>query len=270
MSKLAAVIILPFLISACHRNIHLYLEPGRNACINPDSTEVVFYMFSQVYRPAKGFSAFPDGGLPEVLYRNITLYRLNINTRKLDRIFDFGPLNPNRDRWSTLAFYRGDSVAFKLTPVTGWETELRYPLRGIDSTIRNKYSNWFIYSIQTEEIRQVENAEISKIQCPELSCRELVSLTGKIPVLEWGINLDDIYPQSQRKRINGLVELEGNQLYRDAVVELLSGDLTGKDIDRIIMDLNRFTDRKKGYSRARLLEFRDATIRKLESIRKKN
>jgi hypothetical protein len=268
MRNLKTIILLPILLSGCYGDINIYLEPGRNISINADSSEVVFYMFSQVYRPAKGLLAFPDGGKPHVLYKNIALYQFNTKTKGLKQIFDFGSLIPYRDNWSTLACPVYDSIVFKLTPVWGWENELKYPSRGIDSTIYNNYKDWFIYYIHSEKIRRTEEIDISILPKSEFPYHKLTGIISHIPMMEWGINLDAVYPQSKRKRINELVELKGNQLYRNAIIELLADDLINKDIDRIIGDMNRYVDSKKGYSRAKLLNTRDTTIERLESIRK--
>jgi hypothetical protein len=270
MLKLKTAILLPIFLAGCYGDPHIYLETGRNISINADSTRVLFYMFSLVNRPARGLLAFPDGGIPRVLYKNITLYQFIINTKELKPVFDFGPLKSYRDNWSTSACFLGDSIVFKLTPTLGWETELKYPSRGIDSTIYNKYKDWFIYNIYSEEIRRAEEIDISSLPKPEFNNLELIDLTGHIPTLKWGINLDALYPKSKREKKNELVELKGNQLYRNTIIELLADDLTNRDIDRIIAGINRFVDSRTGYSRIKLLSMRDITIKKLESIRKNN
>ena len=263
-------ILLPILFSGCYKGSYISLEPGRNASCNIDSSEVVFYMFSQVYRPANGLNALPDGGKPKVLYKNISLYRFNSNTKVLKKIFDFGPLNPYRDNWSTIACCINDSIVFRLAPSLGWEYELKYPSRGIDSTIFRNYQDWFIYNIHSEQIRRYEKLDKVVIPKREISNKEIVRLTSHISMLEWGINLDVVYPQSRRKRISELIELKNNQLYRNAIIELIANDLTCNDIDKIISEMNQFVDSKRGYSRAKLLIERDSTIQKLESVRKNN
>ena len=129
------------LLSGCYGDINMISNVGRNAVCNADTSEIVFYKFIQVFRPAKGLWALPDGGKSKVLYKNISLYHFNVKHGELLRVYDFGSLRGHRHSWKTKAYISDSSIVFRITPTIGWDTELRYPKRGIDSSIYNYYNN---------------------------------------------------------------------------------------------------------------------------------
>jgi len=85
-------IVLCVTLSGCYGDIYITSQFPESGLYNTDSSEVFFYHFDQVARPAKGIAAFPDGGTSKILFKNLSLYQYYVKSRTIKTVFNFGQL----------------------------------------------------------------------------------------------------------------------------------------------------------------------------------
>ena len=110
--------------ASCYKDYVNFSIDYNAATYNADSTELAFFRFVQISQPAKGITAFPDGGRPKVLYKDISLLHYKIGDDQLYNIFNFGSLPYNKTRWENQASFENDYIAFSIRPLGGWDKEI--------------------------------------------------------------------------------------------------------------------------------------------------
>ncbi|MBU1356039.1 MAG: hypothetical protein KJ620_05685 [Candidatus Edwardsbacteria bacterium] len=216
---------------------HLTLELAGPAAADAAGKRVLFFAFVQVHRPAKGLAAFPDGGRPKVLYKNVSLYQMDIADGALKRLYDFGPLPLARSAWNCRAFYEGDSVRFNLEPVSGWQQNLKW--KRVDTASYQKYHTWFVIDPATGLASPTEPAGNAPKVGPGFPLSRIKQLAENIAWRQWGIELDSICPAGKKERIGQLTGLKGNQNYRDALVEQFYGRLEKNGARKIVSKIRK-------------------------------
>ena len=255
------------ILSGCYGDINLTSEFNGGGVYDPDSINVFYFHSAEAYRPARGITAFPDGGISKVLFKNVSLYQYNILKKSLVTILDYGPLPYSAGRWKFNLMIRNDSVAFMIEPVSGWTNELKW---GMDSIIYLKYRFWFIYDIRSGELSTTESVIELPADLRSLPVSELRIITKEFTYKERAIDMDVIAPANKRKRIRELSRLKGNQSYRDALIETLADDLTDAEINRIISGINDYMNSLDSYHRLLKEESANKTIKGLEKIKAGN
>lgn len=254
------------LLSGCYGGIQISSDIGWGANYNADSSQVVFYKFHHVFRHPKGLLRFPDGGISKSLYRNISLFTYSFEDSSLNRIYDFGSLYGNRSRWETTAFFINNDVIFNLSPLHVLPKEENDSSMTPIPMAENSLNRWFLYKSAQDAVVEIEPITIDSSAYRKASLSLIGRETEHNSLLEWGLNFDEIYPQSKRKRLAEIVTFENSRAYTLAIIELMANDLTSKDVDQLIKRINRYVDSKEGYERSRLLHTRDVVIGKLESL----
>jgi len=110
-------------MSGCYKDyINLTIDYD-SAVYNKDSTEIAFIRFVRISQAAKGMTAFPDGGKPKVLFKDVSLFKYEIGNDDVAKIFSFGSLPYNKTRWQSHISFQGNNIAFSIIPLGGWENK---------------------------------------------------------------------------------------------------------------------------------------------------
>jgi hypothetical protein len=260
---LLATLLLAVTLSGCYGEINITSQFPESGLYNNDSSEVFFYHFDQVARSAKGIAAFPDGGTPKILFKNLSLHQYYVKSRTIETVFDFGQLPYYHSRWKYLIFLNHNSLIFKISPNLGWQKEMEW---GLDSSLFSKYKNWFVFNIESGEISTIDSFKQEGFNNFEISFTQLKNQTDNLNYLDWGVDIDKICPISKNKKIKTLVKLQGNQKYRNAIIESLDHKINDKDVDKIINDINNNLDGLSSYEKLRKETFAAETISKLQKL----
>ncbi len=215
----------------------LTLEFAGPAAADAAGQRVLFFAFLQVHRPAKGLAAFPDGGRPKILYKNVSLYQMDLPEGTLKKLYDFGPLPLAKAAWNCRAFYEGDSVRFNLEPVSGWQQNLKW--KRVDTDLYEKYRSWFVIDPATGLASPTDPPGNAPKGGPGFPLSRIKQLGENIAWRQWGIELDSICPAGKKERIGHLTGLKGNQNYRDALIEQLYGRLEKNEARKIISTIRK-------------------------------
>ncbi len=253
------------LLSGCYGGIQVHSDIGWGANYNADSSQVVFYKFHKVFRHPKGLLRFPDGGISKTLYENISLYMYIFSSDSLIHIYDFGSLNANRSVWETTAFFVNNDVVFNLSPFR-LSSDKSIQVQQSDSASTSVSQKWFIYHASENRVTEIEPVEIDSTAIIKASLSFIRRQTEHIPLLEWGLNFNEILPQTKRQRLAEIENLENSRAYTLAIIELIGNDLSSQEISRMIRRINRYVDSKDNYDRMKILATRDTIVAKLKSL----
>ena len=91
-------------------------------------------------------------------------------------------------------------------------------------------------------------------------------LTTELKYSDWGIIIGESAKTGKRQMIKDISELRGNQAYRNALIEELSGEITRQEKNKIISDINRFLNSLDDYERLLKKDAAENTINSLESV----
>lgn len=259
------IIIIAVTLSGCYGGIQVHSDIGWGANYNADSSKVVFYKFHKVFRHPKGLLRFPDGGISKTLYENISLYLYTYNSDSLIKVYDFGLRNANRSVWKTTAFFVNNDVVFNLSTINFSDDESS-DVQPTDSVRTSISHRWFHYRTADSKVIEIEPIEKDTTANSKASLSLIRKETEHISLLKWGLNFDEIYPQTKRQRLAEIETLDNSIAYTLAIIELMANDLTEKEIDRLVKRINRFVDSKDGYERTSLMSKRNLIVSELKSL----
>jgi len=173
-------------------NIFVEFTPG---VYNQSKTEIAFYQFLSAGKPPKGISHFPDGGTHDLLFKEVTLYRYNIETERLNRVFQFGNLPSNAGFWREKISWQKNSIAFSIMPNSTWEWIIGQSTNSRFIPFHEKYSGIFIYNIEEKFAKRIAKDGFE----PALSIKEdqvAYLISDSISTVLWQINLSSGTNQS--------------------------------------------------------------------------
>jgi hypothetical protein len=167
--------------------------------------------------------------------------------------------------WKTTAFFVNNDVVFNLSSVnySNADNDDAQPTDSVRTGIGHR---WFRYHSADSKVAEIEPIEKDTTTNSSASLSLIRRETEHISLLEWGLNFDEIHPQTKRQRLAEIETLDNSIAYTLAIIELMANDLTEKDIVRLVKRVNRYVDSKDGYERTSLLSKRDIIIAKLESL----
>lgn len=255
--------ILPVLFvsfSGCYGDINVKCDFQAPGNYDNDSSNLYFFHSSEVYRPPKGISAFPDGGRPKMLFKKVTFNRYNPEQRLLETIFDYGSLPLSSGRWKFHLLVRNDTVTFMIEPVSGWANELKW---GLDSCWYSKFRYLCTYETTNGTIKLSESAGNEFISVPSVPISVMKGLTEDLKYSDWGLIRAEIFYSGKRKIVKDLTKLKGNQEYRNAAVEILRSELTKEEKSDIIKGIRNYLDGLGDYERQQKKELAERTIERL-------
>lgn len=225
---------------------------------NNDHTHVVFVASRQAFRKAKGLSAFPDGGRPKYLVNDVALYLFDPGQKKLTRLVDFNDLaGVMRNRWRADLSFNDSLIYYRIVPHTDWE----FYSKNVDSqtetshieALKNKYSRIYAVNPITKILLESDAVTFTKAY-EEVKANDTADLTelnkkvSHIPVIQWGLRLQDIYPKSDTHYIDTVIygSKGGSSLTKRAIIEQIVSQKSVKEIREIIQRMDNYKNRLEG------------------------
>jgi hypothetical protein len=148
-------ILLPlFLFTSCYENYLIITSDFSSPVITADSNKIFFFHYLEASQPPKGISRFPDGGTHYSIYRNVSLYRYDINKKQLTKIQDFGNL-PFHQKIDHIALQKNHLV-FSLSPLMGWHWIKKYYSDSTYQHIFERYTGFYQYNIAQEKLTRFQ------------------------------------------------------------------------------------------------------------------
>lgn len=249
MKKTLFILMGAMLISliSCHSN-YVHLKYEINKYSDPvykqnDSSKIAFISTQEAYRKAVGISAFPDGGHPKFIYNKTGLYIIDKKTKELNHLMEIS---------STPYLFTNTKLAF-IDDFVYYNCEID-TAKSIDSTrvlsIRKKYVKCFSINVNTQKINQIDTAEFNalynnnKFEC---SLSILAKELKKIPLVELGLVIQDIYPKSDKAYIDELIYAKSSgSVSTRAIIEQIISKLDKQEIKAILDEMDEYKNSFEG------------------------
>jgi hypothetical protein len=249
-------------LTSCHSD-YLHIDYSvHNGAVSSisDSNSIAFVVSKLAYLPAEGISRFPDGGTPDYLIEDVSLYVFNQSTHHLRQIVNFNDLvdviGPSAGRWKSQLIFEDSLVYYKISPTLKWDFIASWKNNSRDSTqllkIKNKYSHCYSIDLRTNKIEKANedtfNSRFEKFKSKQkISLSELNKLLNNIPLSDWGLSVQKILPKTEEDYINETIYLKNDsKVTRRAVVEQIISKLSEKEIKSILQKMDEHKNSLEG------------------------
>jgi hypothetical protein len=242
------------LLTSCYSNyVHLksdveYWHP------NPvyqyaDSNKIAFVSTQGAYLRATGISAFPDGGQVKYIFKKTGLYVFDIKNNQLTQLKDLTDSNElpyyvkNR---SELLFIDNLVYFYSKVQILNVEDAKDHSL------LKQKHEKCYSINISTKETNLVDTAKFNSLH--RKYYKKGVDLSGlkKLPLAEFGLVIQDIYPKSDEDYIEETIYLTSDgQTTRRAVIEQIISKLDKKKIKLLLKKMDDHSKGLEGYEKSK-------------------
>ncbi|HOF16237.1 MAG TPA: hypothetical protein PLF32_06225 [Bacteroidales bacterium] len=233
-----------FSFTSCYSDyLTIDYEVHWGAVWNHNHTKAAFVASKRAYRPAKGIAAFPDGGTPRYLVEDVGLYVFDYENKSLEELITFNDLanyiGTYRSRWSVTLALSDSMVYYLLSPVSvDWEASLK-----------EKYEQPRAFNIYTKTDATVDSTVFDNLLIKSEKC-DLTSLNkelAKIPLADWGLKPQEIYPKSDKKYIKETIYLlNPSSKTRRAVVEQIIAKQSKAEIELLLKKMDDYKNSLEG------------------------
>jgi hypothetical protein len=242
------------LLNSCHSDyLNLSIDFGRQFAWKNDNSGFVFLAISSLYRRPEGIATFPDGGRVKYEYYNAVLYDYNITENKINRVVDFKDLltlykkaqllNTQLVFTDSLLYYRL-SKPYDIDIISTLKRSQTHEDSLKVFALVEKASKAYAYNINTNEITEVDSATFNSVMRQKKVDKNLRQLAleylSKLSYADFGIILQDIYPQSKETYMKYIVYMEGNTQTRNAIFEQIIPGFTKKEIGGMLKDMDTY------------------------------
>jgi len=178
-----------------------------------------------------------------IYYDKVFLYAFDIPMERLTRLADLKPTSSYKGRGSVKnARWANKDTKIYVTYHTGWDTGAK------------KYINdVFSFDIKTNSVNELKDDDKEKILTvvfPKGKTNNLISMTevmyyaGYMPNEVWHLPSPVEYStMNSREKERVIVEQLGDMAFREAVFRTISGSITGKEADRIILSMRDWNEK---------------------------
>ncbi|MGI6341993.1 MAG: hypothetical protein ACOXZ9_03310 [Bacteroidales bacterium] len=231
------ILSMAFLLTSCYSDyLTIDYQLHHGAVWNDNQTKVAFVASKIAYRSAKGIAAFPDGGKPLYLVADVGLYVFDCEKKLLEELISFNDLTsslgPWRAKWSVTLALTDTMVYYLLSPVSvSW-----------NASLEEKYGQPRAFHIYTETDTTVDYTTFNNLLLEMEKCdlTSLGRLVSEVPLADWGLKLQEIYPKSDRAYINETIYLYSTRLNRRAVIEQIIAKKSKAEIKSILKEMDDY------------------------------
>ncbi len=268
------------LLSSCRYSEYLTIDYTvfANPHSNQEGTKIAFIASKEAYRKPEGISRFPDGGIPKYLIEDVSAYIYDTKKKSIKKIASFSDLadliGPSRSNWKTRTVLNDSVFYYYIEPVSDWKfyknqlPEKQEEIRKLE----NKYRKFSLVNIYTGELRVVDSSEFYQIynqlhQPTKISLTELNKKLKKVPLSQWGLNVQEIHPKSEGEYIKETIYLKNDcQMTRRAVIEQIISKLSVKQIRALMDKMEKYKNQLEGLKKQEYEIYSKETYQMLEDM----
>ncbi len=270
-----------FLFTSCHSgylSIGYQVYPG--AVWDNKHTKVAFIASKTAYRSAKGISRFPDGGIPRYLLSDVGLYVFDYENKILDELISFnelaGWLGPYSSKWDVKLVLTDTMVYYLLAPVPDWNWQIGQARTPENSqhiaSLKERYKQAHAFDVHTRNDNIIDSTVFNNLFAGSkdvYSC-DLTLLNkqlAEIPLTDWGLKLDEIYPKSDRKYIEETIYLRNpSSQTRRAVIEQIIAKLSKAEIELLLEKMDAYKERLEGLKKTEYEIYSKDTYEQIKAL----
>jgi hypothetical protein len=225
----------------------------------PSGDKFAFARGYKIYKAPVGLSRFPDGGRSKSLHESISFYVYDIKSGTIQMIdhFDDAKNSTARILWNITINWEGDIITYSLVNRV-WDRDQKKH-RVIDK-------GHFSFDVTRNEkipLSGKEKKEKAKIRPGRkkrgrmsLSARDIKNYTRNVAVEGWGIDPLNYSKLSTGEYIEDLMALEGDQEYRNAVIERLGKELKTDEIKKLLEEFRKEMDKLRRSDNYKYLKYK--------------
>ena len=270
-----------FLFTSCHSgylSIGYQVYPG--AVWDNKHTKVAFIASKTAYRSAKGITRFPDGGIPRYLLSDVGLYVFDYENKILDELITFNELanllGPYSSKWNVKLVLTDTMVYYLLSPVPDWDWQIgqaRTPekLQHITS-LKERYKQAYAFDMHTKNDKAIDFTEFNNLfsESKDVYSCDLTLLNkqlSEIPLIDWGLKLDEIYPKPDREYIEETIYLRNPSAQtRRAVIEQIIAKLSKAEIESLLKKMDAYKNRLEGLKKTEYELYSKDTYEQIKAL----
>lgn len=254
---------LSLLLTSCHsEHVSLDYTVYGGAQWNTEHSKIALVASKSAYRRAKGIAAFPDGGIPDYLIKDAGLYVFNPKNKQLTEVVDFTDitelLGNSKGRYAVKIVFNDALIYYSIKPVSGWDFWIEHSNdSGEVGALKEKYSKTYAYNINEKEVTIVDSSLFSsayqKNQAANRANRtELNRKLSALPLADWGLVIQDIYPKSDKAYIEETIYLHnGSAITRRAVIEQIISKRSKQEIKDLLKKMDEYKNSLESYEKAK-------------------
>lgn len=255
------------LLTSCYSDyIHLKYETSHDPVSvfhYGDSNQVAFVSTQMAYLRAKGIAAFPDGGQVKVIYRETGLYMCDIKKSKVTLLANV----PNTPYLFT------DTKLVYINDVVYYCCEIDTS-KSIDSvlfsSLNKKYVKAFSIDIKTKKVKPLDPEKFNSLYQKHNKKCDLSLLNkelDKIPLSEFDLVIQDIYPKSDKAYIEETIYLKSDgQTTRRAVIEQIISRLDKQEIKALLSEMDDYANGLEGSEKTEYEIFSKETYEGIQDL----
>jgi len=250
-----------FLLTSCYSGyLSINYEVHSGAVWNDKHTNVAFVASKTAWRNVKDIARFPIGGRSLYLLEDVGLYIFDYENKLLDELISFnelaGCIGTNKTRWEVKLILTDTMVYYSVSPLLGWDREIEHPLipekSQLLASLKEKYKLPYAFNMFTKTETIIDSTVFNNLFAESkdaYSCN-LTSLNkqlAKIPLADWGLNPQEIYPKPDRKYIEETIYLRNTSSQtRRAVIEQIIAKLSKSEIELLLKKMDDYKNSLEG------------------------
>ncbi len=247
---------------------------------NSRRDRIAFIASSRGYRKPAGLNRFPDGGIPEYLREDVSLYLFAPKKLTLKKLSSFNDLaeiaGSYRSSWKTKLVFTEGNIYFHVRPVMDWKWHKKQAKSSAEiariKKLEEKYEKFYLYNSNKKTINMVNESVFqqkysTQSDSKKISLTELNKMLVDVPLAKWGLIVQDIYPKPRRDYINSIIYARNtNRLTRRAILEQIVSELPPENIKDILTRMNSYKNKLNGYEKEKYVKQTFEIREKLESL----
>jgi len=239
---LSIIFIIVFLIGCTYEKRFSIWSEYHASAWNASRDKFAFARGYHIFKSPTGLSRFPDGGTSKVLHDSISFYVFDTRSGAIQRFdhFDDAKKSNLRQFWDITIAWEGNFIIYSIKTRV-WDRDKK-AYRDVDmgrfsfDVVNNKKEALSAEDARWKSVlaRRPESERVLIKNIMKLSSKEIDTYTKNVTVEGWGLDPLEYSRLSTREYIKDLMNLEGDQGYRNAVIERLGKELTYDEIKEVL------------------------------------
>lgn len=246
------IVSMAFLFTSCYSELLMMdYKVNSGAVWNNEHTKVAFVASREAYRHAKGIAAFPDGGQSKYLLEDVGVYVFDCENKSLEQLFTFSDLYRELGMysigWDLKLVLTDTTVCYLLFPARGWDQKIESAFSPQNSqylkSLKEKYEQPYAFHIYNKTVTTIDSTTFNNLLIKSEGCdiSWLRQQLSEIPLADWGLKLQEIYPRSDRQYILETIHLYNiSSKTRRAVIEQIIATKSKAEIESILQEMDDY------------------------------
>jgi hypothetical protein len=246
------------LTSSCYsKYLSLDYKVHTGAQYNEITHTFAFVATKLAYLNPRGITKFPDGGTPDYLVKEVSLYLYYPINHSLEKVADLNDLveiiGPFPSRWKVKLELSDSLLYFKILPLNDWafllKTHNSYSDSILIDSLRDKYHKSYVLRLINFQVNESPFPDFSHSNAADLT--ELNKRLENEPLSIWGLNIMDIYPKSDKDYIEETIYLKNSSFKtRRAVIEQLISTMNPEEVKGLLFKMEEYQNNLEGFEKS--------------------